>query len=320
MAGRTELARRLRAAAVLLALMTGALYADIYLLGCDVGLMVLGAVTLAFAYNEFCNLCEAYGIRPFRVFGMVGCIFLLFLQWATLPTWSFDAAGAGRPLFWGDYEKARAVLDGAAVLVIFVMFLRQAFIKDSRDALPALGMTLLGVIYCWFLPSFAFRIRHLGGRNWLITGHNLLIALIFVSKIADVGAYFFGKKFGRHKLIPRISPAKSIEGAVAGLACSVAMAFALRAIGVLPVLGPGGRLAFGAAETVAFGLLVGGTGMCGDLFESILKRSGGHKDSSRMLPGYGGVLDVVDSVIISAPPAYLFLRMVTGLTMSGAGT
>jgi len=112
---------------------------------------------------------------------------------------------------------------------------------------------------------------------------------------------------------------ETMEGAVAGLVCSVAMAFGLRAIGVLPVVGPGGRAAFGIAETVAFGLLVGGTGMCGDLFESILKRSGGHKDSSRMLPGYGGVLDVVDSVIISAPPAYLFLRLVTGMTMSGVG-
>jgi len=318
LAARTELGKRLRAAAILLAVIAAALGADVYLFKRDVGLLVVCTVAMAFAYNEFCSLCESWGTRPFRGFGIVGCVLLLFVQWGTLPHCRVLDDGSWAPLFAATYQQARPVLDVAVIVAIFVVFLRQAFIKDPKDALPALGMTILGAIYCWYLPSFLFRIRHLGGANWLTVGHGLLIAVIFVSKMADVGAYFFGKKFGRHKLIPRISPGKSIEGAVFGLACSVGMAFALRGLEILPSVRPDGLPAFGVPETVAFGLLVGGTGMCGDLFESILKRSGGHKDSSRMLPGYGGVLDVLDSVIISAPPAYLFLRLVTGLTMSGA--
>jgi phosphatidate cytidylyltransferase len=317
LAGRTDLFKRLRAALVLLAIIAASLNADLFLFGRDLGFLLLCTVAMAFAYNEFCDLCESRGTRPFRGFGIIGCIVLLFVQWGTLPHCRVLPDGAWAPLFAHNYDLARPVLDAAVIVAIFVVFLRQAFIKDARDALPALGMTILGAIYCWYLPSFLFRIRHLGGEDWLITGHGLLVATIFVSKFADVGAYLFGRKFGRHKLIPRISPGKSIEGAVFGLACSVAMAFALWGLGLLPAVRPDGLPAFGITETVAFGLLVGGTGMCGDLFESILKRSGGHKDSSRMLPGYGGVLDVLDSVIISAPPAYLFLRLVTGLTMSG---
>ncbi len=318
MAARTDLGKRLRAALILLAFIAGSLSADIYIFRRDVGLLMLIALAMGFAYNEFCNLCESWGTRAFRGFGVIGCVVLLLVQWGTLPHCRVLDDGSWAPLFADTYHQARPVLDVAVIVAIFVVFLRQAFIKDAKDALPALGMTILGAIYCWYLPGFLFRIRHLGGEDWLATGHGLLIAVIFVSKIADVGAYFFGKKFGRHKLIPRISPGKSIEGAIFGLVCSVGMAFALWGLGVLPETRPDGWPAFGIAETVAFGLLVGGTGMCGDLFESILKRSGGHKDSSRMLPGYGGVLDVVDSVIISAPPAYLFLRLVTGLTMSGA--
>lgn len=300
MAGPTELGKRLRAALAVLALLAAGMLADLYILQTDLCLMLFGAVVLGFAFNEYCNLCEQRGTRTFRVLGICGSIGLLFLQWLTMPQ--------GRTPVWDSYEKGRAVVDAALVVLVFGMFLRQAFIKDSSDALPAIGMTLLGVFYLWFLPGFLYRIRHLGGQDWLLTGHNLFLATVIVAKISDVGAYFGGRKFGRHKLIPRISPGKSIEGAVCGLASSVVAALLLRSLGMFP-----DRV--GVAAALGFGVLVGGTGMCGDLVESMLKRSGGAKDSSRMLPGYGGVLDVVDSVIISAPPAYLFLRVVADLRM-----
>ncbi len=317
MAERTELGSRLRSGALLLGVIAAGLAADVFWIKRDVCFFLIVAVTMALAYNEFCNLCEAWGIRAFRIFGIVGCLGLLTLQWFTLPHWRPAPGGGWMPLLADSYENARPLLDAGVIVLIFAMFLRQAFIKAAKDALPAVSMTLLGIIYIWFLPGFLLRIRHLGGDEWLYTGHGLFVAIVFVSKVADVGGYFFGERFGRHKLIPRISPAKSIEGAAFGLAASVAMAFGLWALDILPHSTPGGAPAFGAWETLAFGLLVGGTGMCGDLLESIFKRSGGHKDSSRMLPGYGGVLDVVDSLIISAPPAYLFLRLVAGLTMAG---
>jgi len=294
LAARSDLSRRLRSALVLLAVVALGLNLDAFWLRRDACFAAVVALIVALTYSEFCNLCEARGIRTFRVLGTVGCLGLFVLHWLTLPN------VLSRPL-------PRSVLDAGLVVLIFAVFLRQAFIKDARDALPAVGMTLLGVLYLWFLPSFMLRIRHLGGADWLVTGHNLFVALVFVAKISDVGAYFFGRKFGRTKLIPRISPAKSLEGALFGLASSVGMAFALWGLGALP------RIT--AQEALAFGLLVGVTGQCGDLLESIFKRSGGHKDSAKLLPGYGGLLDVMDSLIISAPPAYLFLRLVGGLRM-----
>ncbi len=317
MAARTDLGSRLRSAALLMGVLVGGLVADVFWIERDVSFFAILAVCMALAYNEFCNLCEAWGIKPFRIFGIVGCLGLVTLQWFTLPHWRQAPGGGWMPLLADSYEDARPLLDAGVIVLIFAMFLRQAFIKQAKDALPAVGMSVLGIIYVWFLPGFLLRIRHLGGNDWVFVGNGLLVATLFVSKVADVGAYFFGRKFGRHKLIPRISPAKSIEGAAFGLASSVAMAFGLWALGFLPHSTPWGTPAFGALETLAFGLLVGGTGMCGDLLESIFKRSGGHKDSSRMLPGYGGMLDVVDSLIISAPPAYFFLRLVAGLTMTG---
>jgi phosphatidate cytidylyltransferase len=317
--GGGELGRRLIGATLLIGLVAAALVADALLFKRDVGVHVLLLVGTALAYNEFCNLCESREIRPFRVFGIVGCLMLVILHWFSMPHWRTLAAGNSAPLLAESYSLAHSLVDGAFIALIMVMFLRQAFIRDSGDALPAVGTSLLGVLYVWFLPSFLIRIRNLGGAEWLITGQNLMIATIVVAKSADVGAYLFGRKLGRHKLIPRISPSKSLEGAFFGMASSVGAAFLMRWWGLLPEFGPAGVRAFGIAETLAFGLLVGLTGMCGDLFESILKRSGRTKDSSRMLPGYGGVLDVLDSVIMSAPPAYLFLRMVAGFTMGGAG-
>lgn len=295
MAKGTELSNRLRAGMVVLGIILLAMTADILWMGRDVLFTIVFAVAMVVAFNEFCNLCEAWGIRTFRVLGSIACLGMLALHWMSLP----NVLPRGQ-------ELSPGVRDAGMVVLLFGVFLRQAFIKDAKDALPAVGMTLLGVLYICFLPSFLIRIRHLGGADWLVTGHNLMVAVVFISKISDVGAYFFGKRFGRIKLIPRISPGKSIEGAVFGLVCSVGMAFGFRALDVLP---------WNAWETLAFGLLIGTTGQCGDLLESIFKRSGQHKDSGATLPGYGGVLDVVDSLVASAPAAYLFLRVVGGLRM-----
>ena len=150
-----------------------------------------------------------------------------------------------------------------------------------------------------------------GGLALTAAGNAMLDALQITWETWQMAAGIVAVLAGARALVwPQLGDVPRFGGAAAGL---VPVAFPLLLTPALAVL----MVHFGATETLAFGLLVGGTGMCGDLLESILKRSGGHKDSSRMFPGYGGVLDVVDSVIISAPPAYLFLRLAAGLRMAG---
>lgn len=287
----STLLRRVLASAGLVAAVAAALCADLYWRGDDLFLQAALSIVTFLAYWEFCALCESWGVKVFRVVGAAGCVGLVWLHWLTLRE-----TGALPP----------EALQVGVVVFIFAVFLRQAFVADNRDALPAVAMTLLGALYLWFLPGFLVKIRHLGGDgHWLRVGHGLLISTIAASKMSDVGAYLCGSLVGRTKLIPRISPAKTVEGAVCGLGFSVAAAWACSALGLLGgVKGP--------ALIVAFGLLAGFTGQCGDLLESIFKRSGGMKDSGKLLPGYGGILDVLDSLIVTAPPAYLFLWLAAG--------
>jgi phosphatidate cytidylyltransferase len=127
----------------------------------------------------------------------------------------------------------------------------------------------------------------------------------FVPKCCDIGAYSMGRLFGRHKMTPILSPKKTWEGAAGGLAAAVLVTMAMDRFG--PAL-----LHRNPALEIAFGLTVGLAGMLGDLAESLLKRDCARKDASSAVPGFGGVLDVVDAVIFAAPVAYTWLALVNG--------
>jgi len=137
----------------------------------------------------------------------------------------------------------------------------------------------------------------------LMWGVGALAAWVIVVKMGDTGAYCVGRLIGRHKLAPALSPGKTIEGAVGSLAFSCLgawMAFQwLVPLDVPPWIEPGPWWGW-----IAFGLLVGAAGMVGDLAESLIKREAGAKDSSTWLPGFGGVLDILDSLLLSAPVAW----------------
>jgi phosphatidate cytidylyltransferase len=147
--------------------------------------------------------------------------------------------------------------------------------------------------------SFWFLVRMQGSS---LDGMLHLIALLAIIKFADAGAYFAGKSFGRHKLIPAISPGKTIEGLIGGMLLSIFIAyFFLRVL--LPWCGvPGGRFIWGPALLGCFLTLIG---LVGDLLESMVKRTVGAKDSGALLPGLGGVWDVTDSLLPSAIVGYL---------------
>ena len=140
------------------------------------------------------------------------------------------------------------------------------------------------------LPAFVALARLLLSARGFARGPELVLGMLLVVFAADIGAFFAGRRFGRHKLAPRVSPGKTWEGVVGGL-CLVA------------VVGFAGALHYGlpAVTTVAFCLGVGVFAVVGDLTESMFKRAADLKDSSALLPGHGGILDRIDSITAAAP-------------------
>jgi phosphatidate cytidylyltransferase len=138
----------------------------------------------------------------------------------------------------------------------------------------------------------------------MLWGIGALASLIIVVKMADTGAYAVGRLIGRHPMAPVLSPRKTLEGAVGGLLTAGLVSWAVFAW-LVPLMTV--QQAYRGAwwRSMLFGLVVGGAGMLGDLAESLLKRDVGSRDSSRWLPGFGGVLDLLDSLLLAAPVAWL---------------
>jgi phosphatidate cytidylyltransferase len=191
-------------------------------------------------------------------------------------------------------------LTGTFAAVVLVAFLLEmARFHGPSGATNRLGLTVLVVAYLGLLPSFLVQLRWPASGD--ISRGTLALALaIFVPKSCDIGAYFVGKFLGRRQMAPVLSPKKTWEGALAGVVTAAATAVLLdRLFG--PILS-------GIAEAAAFGVVIGTISSLGDLAESLLKRDGQSKDSSTLVPGFGGLLDVIDSVVFSVPIAYWWLR------------
>ena len=177
------------------------------------------------------------------------------------------------------------------LLILFMQFARQ----DNRNAILGLSTTMFGVLYVAWFFSFLVKIRlMLPGMD----GIKLLAFILLVTKSGDVGALLIGTRFGKHPLMRKVSPNKSIEGGVGALAVSALMALSVQSF--LPVALPWWQILLMGAF---FGLL----GQLGDLSESLIKRDCGVKDSGKLLPGMGGVLDMIDSLLFSAPAFYLYM-------------
>lgn len=183
------------------------------------------------------------------------------------------------------------------VVGFLLMLLLQFNRKDNKNAIVGLSTTLFGVIYISFFLSFLIKIRYLLPG---IDGIKLLAFILIVTKSGDVGALLVGSKFGKHPLLPLVSPNKSVEGALGSLAFS-----ALAAVLCMSFLPPVPHYTVGFVAML--GVFFGGLGQLGDLSESLIKRDFGVKDSGKMLPGMGGVLDVIDSLLFSAPAFYLYM-------------
>lgn len=181
--------------------------------------------------------------------------------------------------------------------------------------LGAAAVTLLGIFYTGGLLSFGYALRYHdtvryydalpdGTRVFglgVSPGGMLLLTPVVLTWASDIGAYFVGRSVGGRKLLPSVSPGKTVSGAVGGLVASVAVAWVAGRI-VLPRVA---QLALSPAGAVVFGVVISVAAQVGDLFESLLKREAGVKNSSGLIPGHGGVLDRLDSVFFALPTAYL---------------
>jgi phosphatidate cytidylyltransferase len=191
---------------------------------------------------------------------------------------------------WVDVTLGGLLLPVGTMLVLVAMVARP---EPHAQALRRASMIALGCLYSAGLVTYLFRLRESSPS----LGLGLALAAIFCTWGSDTGAYFAGRFLGRHKLYPKVSPSKTVEGGIGGVLSAVGVAFLVR-LWFAPTLG--------VFDTVAMGLLAGVVGQCGDLAESLLKRSVGAKDSSKLIPGHGGVLDRFDGVMFVAPTLYAY--------------
>jgi phosphatidate cytidylyltransferase len=250
-------------------------------------LLLLVSVLAVGACVELRALLRVYETLPASVcFG--GVSLLVLTNWLThaipLP---------GTPWSW---------IGAAFALVVLAAFLAEmAAFREPGGVVVRLSLMVWLVAYLGLLPCFLAQLRwlpELPGSSGPSRGTVALALAIFVPKMGDTGAYFTGRVFGRHKMAPVLSPKKTWEGAAGGMAWAVATAILINRAGP--------ALEGGLAAEIGFGLTVGIAGLLGDLAESLVKRDCQQKDASAVMPGFGGVLDVVDSIIFAAPVAYLW--------------
>jgi len=265
-----------------------------------------GLTTLAFALIvlagavELCRLCRQAGHRPAVAWSLIMSVLMMIGPWLASPgpQAMFSESRIGFTE-WAGLERLLtwlAVLGTASILV---------WRQRTDGAVADFATTLLIIFYLGYLGSFCVRTR-----CWWPgpSGAWLILSILVVIKVTDIGAYFTGILAGRRLLIPKISPKKTWEGLVGGIAAA-AVVSALLLGWVLPQFGGGKALhELSVLQAVVFGIVMAIVGQLGDLAESLFKRDSGAKDSARLVPTFGGVLDIIDSPLMAVPVAYWLLR------------
>jgi len=250
----------------------------------------LVAALVVLGYLELARLVEAGGGSISRGSGIV-CAVLV----ATSPVW--------RQVFTGGLLRAQ-LAELLISLCLIALFVEQVVRHRTDGAIRRLAGSMLAIAYLGVCGAMVLSLRTAFGMNALV----LFLAAV---KCTDIGAYFTGSAIGKHKIIPWLSPGKSWEGLVGGLALAVGVSVLLTwTIG--PTLGAGGGAAkLSLPAAAVFGVVMGVFGQAADMCESLLKRNARIKDAGNSVPGFGGVLDVLDSPLLAAPAGYVFFLIVT---------
>ena len=231
---------------------------------------ILVAIWGVLAAFEFYRMVNTSGVPPLTYFGLIWT--LLFIL---------------SPHF--NYDFLIPFLLTSAVILSLIWLLLH---PQKEGAFVGWAWTIAGILYVGWLLSYFVALRGLdAGRNWVFFA-------LFTTFGSDTTAFFTGRAWGRHYLAPNISPGKTWEGAIAGLFGAIIVSLVLVTLFSLP-------LSYGQA--ILLGLLVSIFGQLGDLVESLLKRNMGVKDSGKLIPGHGGVLDRIDSVVFTGVVVYYYV-------------
>ncbi len=298
----TELTRRLLTALVVIPFLLGFIalgdpegkfwFTDIH----HFGLPFLGLIIVAIflGLRELYRIMEARGFRPMRSIGIIGGLMVGFLA----------------------YFSNGYFLTVVLTITILLVMMFQLSKKDLSTAITGISVTIFGVIYIAWLLSHIILLRNIGPeleseyqytRQMLeqIQGSRdvglffvlLVIASTFMN---DTGAYFTGRAWGRRKLAFRISPKKTWEGAAGGVVASAITAIVIKIIFVSP---------FPIIPCLILGFLIGVSAVFGDLVESLLKRDARLEDTGGLLPGHGGIMDRLDSLLFTTPLTYYYVKI-----------
>jgi phosphatidate cytidylyltransferase len=252
-----------------------------------VGILALLLVILPLGTAEVATLFTAEQLQPYPVIAALGSGAMVVHAFLTQ--------------FKGFKKGAASVIVFVVVSVMLLAALRRALGKQSQQAISRMAGTLLSTLYLgglgWFI--MALRVKQSTRATGFRGSTMVILMILLVVKFTDIGAFFGGRALGRRKLISWLSPGKTWEGLFCGLlTAGMVGAICSHWIGTAqhpmhPWLG------------FIFGVVIGGIGQLGDLLESLMKRDADVKDSGSLIPGFGGILDVIDSPLLAAPAAYL---------------
>ncbi len=261
------LTKRITTSAVLISVISGVIFFD-WLCGLVVTLFIIAGL------YEYFTMLEKKGINIYKYFGIgMGTIIPLSIMFRFEPTKGWEL------LF--------------IVLALFFLILMQFRRRDNDGVIVDISTTLFGILYVSWFFSFLIKIRYLSG------GLGYLAGLLLITKLGDIGAYLVGSRWGKKPFLPHISPKKTVEGAIGGLAFNILGALTSKSF-----------LPFDYPQLLIMAVCFGVLGQLGDLSESLLKRDCQVKDSGNIFPGMGGALDQIDSLLFTAPVFYFYLSAI----------
>ncbi|HZQ48576.1 MAG TPA: phosphatidate cytidylyltransferase [Verrucomicrobiae bacterium] len=257
----------------------------------DMVFIVLMLTLAGTGLAEFYGMVEKEGLVCFKYCGLIGALLLMVGTFLNLTG------------VLGRHDSPARVNDFETIfLILFVLglCLRQFVARSNTKGILAISTTLFGLMYVPWLLNFIQKINFFPK----VEGHFYLLYFVVITKFSDSGAYAVGSLIGKHKMIPRISPGKTWEGFAGAILVSTgaSLLFVHLAADKMP--------AMNWMHATILGVLLSITAVIGDLIESLFKREAGLKDSGKLFPGIGGILDLLDSLLFNAPIMYLYLRHV----------
>ena len=240
-------------------------------------LIILAIIALT-GQREFYAIGNAKGLNPNKSVGQLFAVLILLSY----------------------YFHFESDLINLLILATIVSMVTELYAKNESPMLNT-SVTLFSLIYPVILIGTLYPLREID-TTFQDVGFNIVLAVFIGVWLSDTLAYYYGKTFGKHKLIERISPKKTWEGSIAGFLASVISMFTMKQIGFLDP-------SFTVIDVSFLAIFTGVGGQFGDLFESMIKRDAGVKDSGSFLPGHGGMLDRFDGVLFAAPLTYIYVLL-----------